>query len=81
MKTAAIVLGLFLAGCASVPVSQWQWMRESNTGVAVGKVDPAGAVQWTLPFRDIDVSRDGNHWFHLFGSVCRHSLPAVGDIE
>jgi len=55
---------------------QWQWMRETNTGLAVGDVVD-GSLQWALPFRDIDISRDGRRWFHLFGSVCVQSLPTL----
>lgn len=56
---------------------EWQWMRETSTGVSVGDASPDGSIKWALPYRDIDVSRDGKHWFHLFGWVCVNGLPAL----
>ena len=56
---------------------EWLWMRESDTGIAVGGFLSDGTFLWKLPYRDIDVSKDGKAWFHLFGSVCVNDFSAV----
>jgi hypothetical protein len=63
---------------------EWRFMRFAPTGADAFKQDPGtGYSVLMLDSQDVDVSRDGLHWFHIGGPHCfaetirRGTLPLL----
>jgi hypothetical protein len=52
-----------------------QWIRTIVLGAIEGSYDRQNdANVWSLGSQDVDVSDDGETWFHLVGPRCRNNL-------